>query len=127
MSPATHTQVLNFVIRMVVPMRREFGRSLDVQRFMHEPAYAQTVIDEALASRDQRLREYAAYVQRHLLGPRDSAPRPEGGEATTPMAFDAAAPEAPAANPAAAPGEAAEPTEAELRERVLKKYTGGLR
>ncbi len=26
--------VLNLVIRMVVPMRREFGRSLDVQQFM---------------------------------------------------------------------------------------------
>ena len=68
--------VLNFVVRMVVPMRREFGRSLDVQRFLHEPEYAAAVLEQALASRDQRLRDYAEYVKRHMGGAREvDAPR----------------------------------------------------
>jgi hypothetical protein len=117
--------VLNFVIRMVVPMRREFGRSLDVQRFMRDADYARAVLDEALASRDQRLRDYAEYVQRHLGGAREVNAPPVPplaatavGHDTVPASFDAAVP------PAAG---SAEPTEAELRERMLRKYTGGLR
>ncbi len=29
-------EVLNTVVRMVVPMRREFGRQLDVRHFLHD-------------------------------------------------------------------------------------------
>ena len=121
--------VLNFVVRMVVPMRREFGRLLDVQRFMRDEDYARAVLDEALASRDQRLREYAEYVRRHLGGARQVDPP------SPPPA--AAAEQAVALNTKKAPAEAdlttptargsAELTEAELRNRMLKKYTGGLR
>jgi hypothetical protein len=114
MVPSIESQVLNCVVRMVVPMRREFGRTLDVQRFLREPDYAQAVIDQALASRDLRLRDYALYVQRHLGGPR---------EVDAPLLPGAAA----AADAAAPPAAGGEPSEAELRERVLKKYTGGLR
>ncbi len=119
--------MLNIVIRMVVPMRREFGRSLDVQQFMHDLSYARTVLDEALTSRDPRLLEYAQTVQRHLYGARDnsqplSAPPPAAAAAAA-QAPAAPAPAA-AADPAATPGE---PTEAELRARMLKRYTSGLR
>ncbi len=117
MVPSIESQVLNCVVRMVVPMRREFGRTLDVQRFLREPDYAQAVIDQALASRDLRLRDYALYVQRHLGGPREVDAPPVPGAAATAAAADAAAPPAPGG----------EPSEAELRERVLRKYTGGLR
>jgi hypothetical protein len=108
------SQLMNYVVRMIVPMRREFGRSVDVQQFLHDFAYAKEVIDEALTSQDARLREYANYVQQRYHGARvaDSPPQP------TP----AAAPKAKAAD---AEGTGTE--EAELRARMLKKYTSGLR
>ncbi|WP_127995662.1 hypothetical protein [Piscinibacter defluvii] len=74
-------QLMNYLVRMVVPMRREFGRHVDV---------GQLPLD------------YAKYVERRLHGPRiadtPKAPPPAGG-----------------------------PTAEELRARVLKKYTSGLR
>ena len=107
---------------MVVPMRRAFGRSLDVQRFMRDADYASAVLEEASASRDQRLRDYADYVKRHLGGAREvDAPH----VATVPGAL--AVPASPAAAAAAASTESADASEAELRARVLKKYTSGLR
>jgi hypothetical protein len=109
--------VLNFVVRMVVPMRREFGRSLDVQQFMRDTTYARTVLDEALTSQDQRLREYAEYVSRHLAGARQQAAAPPG------KPVNGAEPP----TPQAAAGEPAEPTDAELRARMMQKYTKGLR
>lgn len=130
--PSGASQVLNFVIRMVVPMRREFGRSLDVQRFMHEPEYARAVLDEALGSSDGRLREYAAYVQRHLMGPREGQMHASAGPGGTAAAAGAGAAPSASASPASPASPAtlqAEPPddEAALRERLLKKYTGGLR
>lgn len=107
--------MLSVVIRMVVPMRREFGRSLDVQQFMRDQAYARTVLDEALGSRDQRLRDYAEYVHKQLAGPRVGTGLPATPAVPAPVAT------APTA--AAAP----DATEAELRARMLKRYTGGLR
>lgn len=127
--------ILNFVIRMVVPMRREFGRSLDVQQFMRDDGYAQAVLEQALTSRDQRLLDYAAYVSRHLGGARNmEPPTPRDGEpATRPMHL--LAPEIPAtaasavtpATPTPAEAPAVDATEAELRARMLRKYTSGLR
>ena len=114
-----NSMVLNVLIRMVVPMRREFGRSLDVQQFMRDQGYAQTVLDEALGSRDERLRDYAQQVQRHLFGPRAAtSPAAPAGPAPTP---------APAAAVAAAPAPAFDPTEAELRAKMLRRYTTDLR
>jgi hypothetical protein len=124
-APPPESSVLNFVIRMVVPMRREFGRSLDVQLFMRDEAYARSVLDQALASRDQRLRDYAQYVSRHLGGARQVDPPLI--DTTTPMALDPLGPPSAATKPAPAASAPAEPTEAELRARMLKKYTSGLR
>jgi hypothetical protein len=117
-------QIMNYVVRMVTPMRREFGRSLNVQQFLHDFAYAREVLDEAAKSQDPRLQEYAQYIQRRLHGPRIAdTPAPPRASATP------AKPTAPAAPAAAVPAAAppAGPTEEELRARVLKKYTGGLR
>ena len=117
--PSPDSMVLNVVIRMIVPMRREFGRSLDVQQFMRDQGYAQTVLDEALGSRDERLRDYAQQVQRHLFGPRAAtSPAAPAGPAPTP---------APAAAVAATPAPAVDATEAELRAKMLRRYTTGLR
>jgi len=113
------SQVMNYLVRMVVPMRREFGRSVDVHQFLHDFAYAKEVIDQALGSQDARLREYANYVQQRYHGARvaDSPPPPSAPAVeATPQ---------PAAGEAGKGAETAD--EAELRARMLKKYTSGLR
>lgn len=117
--------LMNYLVRMVTPLRREFGRNLDVQQFMHDFEYAADVLRDALRSQDPRLVDYARYVQNHLQGPRSGHAPP------TPP--DTAVSKAPAAPAAASPGTAqapavpTSPTEDELRARILKKYTSGLR
>ena len=53
---------MKVAVRMVTPLRREFGRTLDVSLFLHNPVYAQQMIDLAKSSRDMRLRGYAAFL-----------------------------------------------------------------
>lgn len=114
------SQILDYVVRMVVPMRREFGRQLDVQQFMRDRDYAQKLIDEALTSRDARLVEYARYVSQRLLSARVAAAPPPGPKGVEPTA--------PAAPPAAEPTKPGGQTlEEELRNRVMDKYRRGLR
>lgn len=130
--PPPDPMVLNVVVRMVVPMRREFGRSLDVQQFMHDQGYAQTVLEQALASRDERLRQYAQQVQQHLFGPRAAtspAPAVPAAAAALPPTATASVADAAAAAAAApaTPAPVVDPTEAELRARMLRRYTTGLR
>lgn len=111
------TQLMNYLVRMVVPLRREFGRQLNVGQFMHDFTYAREVLDEALKSQDPRLLEYARYVEKRLHGPRIAdTPAPLPTRSAPDSRLDAPTP-APATSP----------TEEELRARVLKKYTGGLR
>ena len=112
-------EILNDLVRMVVSMRREFGRKLDIGQFMHDFQYATEVLEQARVSLDPRLREYGLYVEKRMHGARiaDSTPR-----APAPAAKAAAAPAPPAPSPAADKA-----TEDELRARVLKKYTSGLR
>ena len=105
--------VLTTLVRMVVPMRRELGFSLDVHQFVHDRQYAATVLDKARRSADPKLRECAAHIERQLFGPRAAS---AAGE--------------PAPQPAAAPPpprQAAATSEDELRAKMLRKYTTGLR
>jgi hypothetical protein len=125
------SEILNTLVRMVVPMRREFGRQLDVRQFLRDGAYAQEVLGVALGSRDPRLAEYARYVERRLHGARvaDSTPTIPGVAAPQAASLGpptAAAPQAAPAPPAAPPA-AESDAEAALRQRVMSKYTGGLR
>jgi hypothetical protein len=111
------TQLMNYLVRMVVPLRREFGRQLNVGQFMHDFTYAREVLDEALNSQDPRLLEYARYVEKRLHGPRIAdTPAPPPARSAPDSRLDTPT-----------PTPAASPTEEELRARVLKKYTGGLR
>ena len=118
------SELMNYLVRMVVPMRREFGRALDVRHFLHDLEYAREVIQQALTSQDARLLQYAKYVEEHHLGPRNASN-------ATPAARSEKTAEKPAA--AAAPSDkvelplSANPTAEEMRERVLRKYTSGLR
>jgi hypothetical protein len=123
---ATHTlppsdfgnsELMNYVVRMVTPMRREFGCTLDVPHFLHDFAYAREILEKAYSSADPRLREYAAYLDLKMFGPR-SGPAP----APSQTAPEPAAPVAPAT-----PAAGGELSEDELRKRMLSKYRGGLR
>jgi hypothetical protein len=120
--PGSNSELMNYLVRMVVPMRREFGRQLDVRHFLHDLEYAREVIQQALTSQDARLLQYAKYVVEHHLGPRNASNAP--AQKTEKAADKPAAP---------APAEkvevplSANPTAEEMRERVLRKYTGGLR
>lgn len=122
--PGSNSELMNYLVRMVVPMRREFGRQLDVRHFLHDLEYAREVIQQALTSQDARLLQYVKYVAEHHLGPRSAS-----NTAPVPSRADKAA-DKPAA---AAPTEtievplSANPTAEEMRERVLRKYTSGLR
>ena len=121
--PGSNSELMNYLVRMVVPMRREFGRQLDVRHFLHDLEYAREVIQQALTSQDARLLQYAKYVVEHHLGPRNASNAVPAQKAEK------------AADKPAAPAQAekvevplsANPTAEEMRERVLRKYTGGLR
>lgn len=124
MSAPPDSDLMNTLVRMVVPMRREFGRQLDVRHFLHDLEYAKEVIQQALTSQDPRLQHYASYLAAHHLGPRNATQAPKAAPTdalpTQP---------APAAQPAAKPAtpERSSPTAEELRQRVMQKYTTGLR
>ena len=57
---------LSTVVRMVVPLRREFGRELDVHAFLRDADYAREVLEQAATSQVERLRGYAQSVGRQL-------------------------------------------------------------
>ncbi len=116
------SQLMNYLVRMVVPMRREFGRQLNVGQFLHDDGYAREVLDEALSSKDARLLEYARYVEARLHGPRiaGTAPSAPASTAAPAAAVDAVV-------KSENPPPAAPPTAEEMRAQILKKYTDGLR
>jgi hypothetical protein len=117
MTPPDDSDLMAYAVRMVIPMKREFGRSLNVHQFLHDLPYATEVIQEALNSKDERLRGYAAYTQTKIFGPRSSEPL-----APKPTA-------APVSSPAAAAAPAASETEIgeDLRAKAIARYKSGLR
>jgi hypothetical protein len=126
-----HGKVMNTLLRMVVPMRREFGCNLDVKHFLHDLEYRQGVISQALQSQDTRLRDYAQYVHKLMAGPRMAAQPPAPPAAAAASAANSSPPSIiesmfPVTN---APSTQAEPKskEDELREQIMRKYTTGLR
>jgi hypothetical protein len=127
------SELMNYLVRMVVPMRREFGRALDVRHFLHDLEYAREVIQQALTSQDARLLQYAKYVADHHLGPRNASNAGAAAPAAAPKAAEKAGERAADKPAASVPAEkvelplSANPTAAEMRERVLRKYTSGLR
>jgi CRISPR/Cas system endoribonuclease Cas6 (RAMP superfamily) len=118
--PGSDSELMNYLVRMVVPMRREFGRQLDVRHFLHDLEYARDVIQQALTSQDARLLQYAKYVEQHHLGPRNASN-------AAPAAAQAEKPAVPTPTEKVEVPLSANPTAEEMRERVLRKYTSGLR
>ena len=111
------SQIMNYVVRMVIPMKREFARTLHVSKFLHDRPYAIEVIEQAMQSKDARLRDYAVYLEGKMYGPRNTS-RP----ARAPGAPFKAEPQ-----PAQASADASAPSDAQLRARLLTKYKSGLR
>jgi len=124
-----NSDLMNYLVRMVVPMRREFGRQLDVRHFLHDLEYAREVIQQALTSQDARLLQYATYVEQHHLGPRNASNAAPAAKVEKTERADKTAdkPAAPAPAEKVELPLSANPTAEEMRERVLRKYTNGLR
>ncbi len=123
----THGKAMNTLLRMVVPIRREFGRNLDVRHFLHDLEYRREIIEQALQSQDTRLRDYAKYVDQLLGSPRTASDPPAPPKPGSPAAPVSVIETAFATTEA--PSTIAEPKsrEDELREQILRKYTTGLR
>lgn len=129
------SKIVNYLVRMVVPLRREFGQHLDVQHFLHDLDYAQEVLKKALSSQDTRLREHAQYVSKLKFGPR-VGDAPSAIAVNAPVATATSSSEAPGERrkssrdaPATAAQLPASPSSAEdeMKARIMKKYTSGLR
>ena len=120
-TPASGDSLMNYALRMVIPIKREFGRSLDVRHFLHDLAYAEEVLEEARQSQNPKLREYAEYLNSRMLGPRNaSAPAP-----VVSQRLAAGTARSPAPDAAGKADEVAEDDEA--RNMLLAKYRSGLR
>jgi hypothetical protein len=115
--------ILNYLVRMVVPMRREFDFKLEVGKFTHDTVYANQALQLALTSVDPRLLEYAALIKKRL----------RGDVVVSPIVLNAPSTPGTAASPAKQePSVFADkrgpPTTAEeLKAKMLRKYTSGLR
>ncbi len=106
----SNSDVINLGMRMVVRVRHEFGCSIDVMDLLHDQAYARSVIDMARRSTSEQLREQGAYLERMILGPRESS----GPACVQP-------------GPASAPAPAVQEAMERHRAAVLNKYRVGLR
>jgi hypothetical protein len=116
-APSPNIGLMNYTLRMVIPLRREFGRALDVQHFLHDLAYAKEILDEARTSQDPRLREYADYLNGKLFGPRNAPASPNATQKSGDVQSSQRKTDAIDSN---------ESDQAE-RNRLLDKYKSGLR
>jgi hypothetical protein len=114
---APDSELMSYVVRMVIPIKREFGRSVDVHQFLHDLPYAKEVIELALSSNDQRLNNYAAYLDTKMFGPRGT---------NTPLAAEANAAVADA-NPSKTTAQAAPAATDGDKAAAMEKYKTRLR
>ena len=96
MSSPFHADMQDALTRMVVPMRREFGFDLDVQQMRRDRAYAEAIVEQALGSQVQSLRDFARLIAYHL-GTTPAPPEPArrsppaaGATGVAPVHHDAA-------------------------------------
>lgn len=91
MTTFRQSDFITHALKMVVPMRREFGRNVNVQTMLSDRQYAHEVFEMALSSSNAQLREQAAYLQRLLGGPRQVAAAPSVSPAVAAQAPEASA------------------------------------
>jgi hypothetical protein len=121
----SENDLMNHVVRMVTPLRREFSRSLDVAHFMRDVDYATEILALATNSKDERLRQYGVYLQTKLLGPRNGTL--SKSDPPPPVPADSAPAAAPSATADEPTTKGAKGSEAQLRSQMLAKYRSGLR
>ena len=63
MDASSYATLQDAILRIVVPVRREFGVKLDVPRMRHDIDYAQFAVTLALASGSAEVHERAEYMQ----------------------------------------------------------------
>ena len=66
MDASAYAALQNAFVRMVVPLRREFGVALDVQRMRHDIEYAQAAVTLAKRSSQPSLAGCAQLVDQHV-------------------------------------------------------------
>lgn len=120
------SELMGYVVRMVIPLRREFGRVLDVNLFFRNQPYAAEVIDQALTSQDERLQNYANYVQGKLFGPRTNHLAGFVKESSA-NGSDSLIQETTPSAPALKIRDSSDMDAAKARKDVQAKYTTGLR
>ncbi len=105
------SEIISRAMKLVVPMRHEFGLRVNVMNLINDSTYAESVFQMASGSGNERLREEARYLQRMIFGPREGP----------------GVPGATGARPPAAPS----PLDQSARDQALAdraaKYTRGLR
>ena len=119
-----NSKPVGYLMRMMPPLRREFGQRLDVQLFLTESNYAMGVLQKGMKSQDARFRECAEYVSKLRLG----LPAEDIGEPTV-FSASAYAESKPFVDPAGAPLTEsklpnAELTQDELRAHAKKIHVG---
>ncbi len=70
MDASTYAALQGAFVRMVVPLRREFGIALDVQRMRSDIDYAQFAVALALRSDSPALHHCAELVDGHIRAAR---------------------------------------------------------
>lgn len=122
MSDFSDTDTMNYVVRIVTPMRREFGLSLNVADFLHNRDYAYRVLQQAKTSQNENLRGYAHLLDARMFGPRTSI------QTTRVSATPSTEPDT-GVRPTSAPAASTDIslTEDQLRVQMMKKYKSGLR
>ncbi|WP_028312604.1 hypothetical protein [Derxia gummosa] len=139
-------ELLASLTRMMVPLRRELGLKLDVNRFLQDGGYARAVLTEALGSQDEKLREAARQLsdglpESYRVGPRVTTrvgqigatlppPAPSAAVDPDPLVLpdaDTPPPGVGAGDRVSGPDAAPAPTDEDVRSRILRKYINGLR
>jgi hypothetical protein len=113
---ASDSDIVASAMRMIVAVRHEFGRNIDVMHLLHDQAYARSIIELARTSSSDRLREQAAYLERKIFGPREAG--------APPWSPPPVAPPGPAP---AVDGPSHDDDVQRLRAAITRKYQSGLR
>jgi hypothetical protein len=125
----TDGDIMNTLVRMVVPMRREFGYKLDVAMFTSDSNYAEQTLQLARSSQDPRLQDYAKFIDKRQGGASAGASSSHSASQPKPKSarenHNRTAEGKPASNPKAE--SATSPEEQAMRAKMMKKYTSGLR
>lgn len=128
------SSLMSCLVCMVTPMKREFSMTLDVRQFLNEHAYARAVLDQALQSKDERLRQHAVYAESKVFGPRSGALQHSALDATADLERSSSATAQPPISPDAAKpagsSDSRNSDDADIekgRANMLARYRSGLR